>query len=80
MIEKRKCKAEVSTELNVFNVSVEDALHLARIGNGRTYKGAHVFNVDIGNLKLAIFVDVDNNSEWDAIVDTVKISPFALER
>ena len=75
---KRKCQADVDTKLNVFDVSVEDALHLARIGNGRTHKGSHAFNVEIGNLELLIFVDVENEKQWEAIVDAVKISPFAV--
>ena len=82
MPEKRKCQGEVSTEFNVFHVPFEDALHLAKIGNGRTYEGAHVFNIQIGNLELKIFVDVYDvydASEWEAIEDAVKGSPFAVK-
>lgn len=79
MPEKRKCQGEVSTELNVFHVPVKDALHLANIGNGRTYEGAHVFNIEIGNLELKIFVDCYDASDWEAIEDAVKVSPFAVK-
>lgn len=80
MIEKRKMTAKVDTELNVFDVPFDDALNLAKIGNGRIYKGAHVFNIDIGSLRLAIFAEVENDEQWNHLVSMVKTSPYAVKK
>jgi hypothetical protein len=79
---KRKIQAELKTELSVTSVPYRDAMQLAKIGNGYTYKGARTFHIEIGELKLTIFVELDHGEEewqWENIVRAVSHSEFAVD-
>ena len=79
---KRKMQAELKPELNVMSVPYRDAIELAKIGNGYTYKGARTFHIEIGELKLTIYVNLDHgeeDSQWENIVRAVSQSAFAVD-